>query len=46
LVTPPELAAGTPARETVVSALLKVRDVLLQELLSLDRKLIKLARTC
>jgi transposase len=35
-----ELAAGTPALEIVVSSLLKVRDVLLQELRRLDRKLI------
>jgi transposase len=40
-----ELAAGTPALEILVCALLKVRDVLLQELRTLDRKLIELART-
>lgn len=40
-----ELAAGTPALEIVVSSLLKVRDVLLQELRRLDWKLIELART-
>jgi transposase len=40
-----ELAAGTPALEITVSALLKVREVLLQELRRLDRKVIELART-
>jgi len=40
-----ELAAGTPALEIAVAALLRVREVPLQELRSLDRKLIELART-
>jgi transposase len=40
-----ELAAGIPALEFVVPSLLKVRDVLLEELRRLDRKLIDLAKT-
>jgi transposase len=40
-----ELAAGSPALETLVVSLLRVRDVLLQELRALDRKLIEAART-
>jgi transposase len=40
-----ELAAGTPVLEILVASLLRVRDVLLQELRSLDRKLVGSART-
>jgi transposase len=40
-----ELAAGVPALEIIVSSLLRVRDVLLQELRKLDCTLIKSART-
>jgi transposase len=40
-----ELAAGTPVLEILVTSLLRVRDTLLQELRSLDRKLIESART-
>src|SRR5262249_1013649 len=43
--TAQELAAGVPALEIIVSSLLKVRDVLLQELRKLDRTLIESART-
>jgi transposase len=39
-----ELARGIPALEMLVEALLKVRDVLLQELRTLDRKLLETAR--
>lgn len=39
-----ELASGTPALELLVEALLRVRDVLLQELRTLDRKLLETAR--
>jgi transposase len=39
-----ELAVGVPALEIVVSSLLKVRHILLQERRKLDRKLIELAR--
>ncbi len=40
-----ELAAGIPALEIVISSLLKVRSVLLQELHTFDGKLLELART-
>ena len=40
-----KLAVGIPALEIVVSSLLKVRDVLQQQLRRLDRELIELART-
>jgi transposase len=39
-----ELAVGVPALEIVVSSLLKVRHILLQERRKLDRKLIEMAR--
>jgi transposase len=39
-----ELAAGIPALEMLVESMLKIRDVLLQELRLLDRKLLETAR--
>jgi transposase len=39
-----ELASGTPTLELLVEAMLKVREVLLQELRTLDRKLLETAR--
>lgn len=40
-----DLAAGVPALEVVVNCLLNVRDVLLQELRSLDRRLLNTAKS-
>ncbi|MCY1741082.1 transposase [Ensifer sp. SL37] len=39
-----ELAAGIPALEMLVESMLNIRDVLLQELRTLDRKLLETAR--
>jgi transposase len=39
-----ELASGNPALEVVTEALLKVRDIMLEELCGLDRKLLDAAR--
>jgi transposase len=41
---PRELASGTPTLELLVETMLNVRDVLLQELRTLDRKLLETAR--
>jgi transposase len=39
-----ELAAGIPALELLVESMLKIRDLLLQDVHSLDRKLLEAAR--